>query len=193
MIRQSTDREALELALIENIQRQDLNCIDEACAYFQLMQDFSLTQEEIGHRVGKNRTTIANYLRLLHLPEVIIQDLKNQTLTFGHGKALLGLEDVASRLQARTQIIEKRLSVRETEALVEALKTQNNHTPFIPQAHAPQTPLHRRLFTLSQELTRQWSTKIEMKGNENRGKIVIHYATRPELERLIETLKNKNI
>ncbi len=100
VIRRSTDREVLELALIENIQRQDLNCVEEAMAYFQLSQDFSLTQEEVATRVGKDRTTIANHLRLLRLPEVILDDLKTNRMSFGHGKVLLGLEDNALRLSS---------------------------------------------------------------------------------------------
>ena len=120
VIRRSTDREALEIALVENIQRQDLNCIDEALAYFQLMQDFTLTQEEISQRVGKERATVANHLRLLRLPEAIIDDLKRQILTFGHGKALLGVEDTDQRLRLRAEVVAKRMSVRETEARVES-------------------------------------------------------------------------
>src|SRR4051812_2393237 len=107
VIRRSTDRETLELALIENIQRQNLNCIDEALAYFQLIEDFSLTQEEIAEQVGKDRASISNFLRLLRLPETIIDDLRRQVLTFGHGKALLSLDDTEMRLRARAQILEK--------------------------------------------------------------------------------------
>lgn len=107
VIRRSTDRETLELALVENIQRQNLNCVDEALAYFQLIQEFSLTQEEVSDRVGKDRATVANYLRLLRLPETILDDLKKQILTFGHGKALLGLEDADMRLRARVQILQE--------------------------------------------------------------------------------------
>ncbi len=191
VIRRSTDREALELALIENIQRKDLNCIDEALAYFQLIQDFSLTQEEAAQRVGKDRTTVSNFLRLLRLPEAIIDDLKRQILSFGHGKALLALEDNDLRLRARAQIVEKKLSVRDTEALVESLKKQGDGgAANASKNDKPLTPTGQRLQSLAQELTRQWSTRVELKGSERRGKIVLHFASRQELDRILEAMQN---
>ena len=137
VIRRSTDREALELALIENIQRQNLNCVDEALAYFQLIEDFALTQEEVAARVGKERATVANFLRLLRLPQEILGDLKAGYLSLGHGKALLSLEDPAHRLRARSQIIEKQLSVRDTEKLVEEMKQAATRGNAIPEARSP--------------------------------------------------------
>jgi len=192
VIRRSTDREALEIALVENIQRQDLNCIDTALAYFQLMQDFSLTQEEVAERVGKDRATVANHLRLLRLPEAIIDDLKRQILSFGHGKALLSLEDTDLRLRARAEVVEKHLSVRETEALVEKMKSgASPETPATPTA--PQSPVKARLSAISQELTRQLSTKVEVKGSERRGKIILHYASRQDLDRILEAMHTHKI
>jgi len=192
VIRRSTDREALELALIENIQRKDLNCIDEALAYFQLIQDFSLTQEEASQRVGKDRTTVSNFLRLLRLPEAIIDDLKRQILSFGHGKALLALDDNDLRLRARAQIVAKKLSVRDTEALVEVLKKQGvDGVNAVTKNDKPTTPTAQRLNTLAQELTRQWSTRVELKGSERRGKIVLHFASRQELDRILEAMQNQ--
>lgn len=194
VIRRSTDREALELALIENIQRQNLNCIDEALAYFQLVQDFSLTQEEVAQRVGKDRTTVSNFLRLLRLPEAIIDDLKRQIISFGHGKALLGLEDNELRLRARAQIVERRLSVRDAEALVEQLKKPGDAST--PVQAAPQKTLTKsgqRLQSIAQELSRQWSTRVELKGSERNGKIVLHFASRQELDRILEAMQNQRI
>lgn len=197
VIRKSTDREALELALIENIQRQDLNCMDEALAYHQLLQDFSLTQEEIALRVGKDRATVANYLRLLKLPEAIIDDLRRQLLSFGHGKALLSLEDNDLRLCARAQIVERHLSVRDTEELVEQLKRQTasgGHGVIGDRPDSgPQTPLQSRLSALALDLTRQWTTRVEIKGSERRGKIVLHYGTRQELDRILAAMQNDKI
>ncbi len=192
VIRKSTDREALELALIENIQRQNLNCVDEALAYFQLIQDFSLTQEEVSERVGKDRATVANYLRLLRLPEIIIEDLKRQVLSFGHGKALLGLDDIELRLKARSQIIDKRLSVRESEALVESMKQAKAGTAGA-DASSAKTPLAARFANLTKELARHWSTKVELKGSESKGKIVIHYSTRQDLDRIVEAMHTKKV
>lgn len=191
VVRRSTDREALELALIENIQRQNLNCIDEALAYFQLIQDFSLTQEEAAQRVGKDRTTVSNFIRLLRLPEAIIDDLKRQILSFGHGKALLGLEDNDLKLRARAIIVEKRLSVRDTEALIDELKKEaaggGTKTDAVPSPAV--TPAEQRMKQLSQDLTRQWSTRVELKGSDKRGKIVVHFASRQELDRILEIMQ----
>lgn len=192
VIRKSTDREALELALVENVQRQDLNCVDEALAYSQLLQDFSLTQDEVARRVGKDRATVANHLRLLKLPDVIINDLKQQKLSFGHGKVLLGLEETEHRLRLREEILQNQLSVREAEVRADSLKTDKNQ---IDKDEAPspmevQSPLKSRLANLSQDLTRQWSARIEVKGSERRGKIVVHYTSRQELDRLIEAMQN---
>lgn len=194
VIRRSTDREALELALIENIQRQNLNCVDEALAYFQLIQDFSLTQEEVSERVGKDRATISNYLRLLRLPEEIIDDLKLQVLSFGHGKALLGLDDNEMRLRARAHIIKERLSVRETEALIEGMKKAAEPKDASGNGEEKsKDPLTDRFRQLSRELGNQWSTKVEIKGNANRGKIVIHFSTRQDLDRILEGMQTENI
>jgi ParB family chromosome partitioning protein len=191
VIRKSSDRESLELALIENIQRQELNCVDEALAYFQLTQDFNLTQEEVARRVGKERATVANHLRILKLPEAILDDLKRGILTFGHGKALLGLEDLDLRLRARAQVVEKRLSVRDTEALVEAMKTQPDaQVPGSAAKTEALTPIQQRLKNIAMELARKWSTRVEVKGSERRGKIVLHYANRQELDRILQAMQN---
>lgn len=190
VIRRSTDREALEIALVENIQRQNLNCIDEALAYFQLIQDFSLTQEEAAQRVGKDRATVSNFIRLLRLPEAIIDDLKRQILSFGHGKALLSLDDNELRLRARKHIVERRLSVRDAEALVDQLKKGGDGSAqTTTEATKPLTRTAQRLQSLSQELTRQWSTRVEVKGSERRGKIVLHYGSRQDLDRILEAMQ----
>jgi ParB family transcriptional regulator, chromosome partitioning protein len=199
VIRRSTDREALELALVENIQRQDLNCIDEALAYFQLVQDFGLTQEDLAQRVGKDRASVANHLRLLRLPEEIIEDLKGQILTLGHGKVLLSLEDNELRMRARNVIIEKALSVRDSEALIEEMKKALNNTGEAPSgssdvaSSSAMTPVKARLSSIGQDLTRQYSARVEIKGNEKRGKIVFHYSSRQELERMLEAMQNRSM
>jgi ParB family chromosome partitioning protein len=190
VIRRTTDREALELALIENIQRSDLNCIDEALAYFQLMQEFSLTQEEVSHKVGKERATVANSLRLLKLPEVVLDDLKAGKLSPGHGKVLLSVDDHEKRMRLRSEILEQHMSVRQSEARAQELNApaEASGPGGGPSAPGAAQPVRTRLMNLSQDLTRQWSAKVEIKGNEKKGKIVIHYGTREELERLLASL-----
>lgn len=194
VIRRTSDRESLEIALIENIQRQDLNCVDEALAYFQLQQEFQLTQDEIAKRVGKERTTVANFLRLLKLPEALIDDLKKGLISFGHGKAILSLEDHDDRLKARAEVVKRHLSVRETELLVEQMKSgapaASEQAPTTPAA-SELSPIKARLQALSQDLTRLWSAKVEIKGSARRGKIVLHYASRQDLERILLAMQNQ--
>lgn len=194
VVRKSTDKEALEMALVENIQRADLNCIDEALAYMQMMQDFHLTQEEVAERTGKDRSTVANFLRLLRLPQEVIQDLEKGILSFGHGKALLALENQDDRMLARAKIIENKLSVRATEALVEELKSLKAENPGstenMAQAVKELSPVQSRMKNLSMELTRQVGVKVELKGSEKRGKVLIHYSNREELDRLIALMQS---
>ena len=197
VVRQTTDRESLELALIENVQRQDLNCIDEALAYFQLSQEFSLAQEEIAQKVGKDRSTVSNTMRLLRLPEEIIDDLKSGILSYGHGKALLSIEDNAARLKIRNDVKERHASVRETELLVQRHKEQAfqategaTSTETLEKPHLSE--LERRMFTLAQDLTRQFSTRVEIRGSDKKGKIVLHYHSRENLERVLSSLENSS-
>jgi ParB family chromosome partitioning protein len=191
VIRKSTDRESLEIALIENIQRQDLNCIDEALAYLQLMQEFALTQEEVSTRVGKERATVANHLRLLKLPQPIQEDLKGEKLTFGHGKVLLSLDADELRMKLRAEILTQALSVRESERRAAEMKGEAPRPASAPHEEMPETPLQKRLQQLSQDLTRCWSAKVDVQGNEKKGKIVIHYNSPVELERLLEAMQNQ--
>lgn len=190
VIRKASDREALELALIENIQRENLNCVDEALAYFQLQQEFSLSQEEISRRVGKERATVANYLRLLKLPEQVIQDLKDQALSFGHGKALLSANDPMICMKARGVALEKRLSVRDLEALVQALNLNTQPEEATNHEEVSQTnPLKLRLTNLAAQIARKFSLKAEIKGTDKSGKLVMHYRSREELDRLLQSLQ----
>ncbi|MBI3534080.1 MAG: ParB/RepB/Spo0J family partition protein [Deltaproteobacteria bacterium] len=186
VIRKSTDRESLELALIENIQRQDLNCIDESLAYLQLIQDFSLTQEEIAERVGKDRTTIANFLRLLRLPELIIEDLKKDILSLGHGKVLLSIEDSNEKIKLRHRIVKEKLSVRALEELIEHTKDNQKTEKHSEEVNT----VKNRLKMLALELTKKWGIKIRLKGSDQKGKIVLYYSTRDELDRIINIMQN---
>jgi ParB family chromosome partitioning protein len=131
VIRKSTDREALELAIVENIQREDLNCVDEGLAYFQLMQEFQLSQEELAKRMGKERATIANALRILKLSDYILAELKKGSLTRGHAKALLAIEDQAAREKFAKEILEKSYSVRQAEKMAQDLKAPKAGAPAV--------------------------------------------------------------
>jgi len=198
VVRQSTDKEALELALVENIQRKDLNCIEEANGYFQLANDFKLTQEEIAKQVGKDRATVANMLRLLKLPSQVIEDLKTGVLSFGHGKVLLSLEDRTVRLKVRNDIIENKLSVRQTEERVREIKrlllsgSEILNDPK-EKVETLNTSTQIRLNTISRDLTRIWGSRVKVTGTERSGKIVIRYGSRQDLDRILGAMQNESI
>lgn len=196
VIRRSTDRESLELALIENIQRQDLGCVEEAKAYAQLVEEFNLTQEELAKRMGKDRATVANHLRLLKLPEVVLEDLRLNRLTFGHAKVLMALEDKDVLLRFREKIIAHHWSVRETESEISAWK-ETAQTPASGATTEPESPLQQtfryRISNLGRELSRMWNTKVDIKGSEQKGKIVLHYRNSQDLHRLVDYLKSEKL
>ncbi|MBI4042062.1 MAG: ParB/RepB/Spo0J family partition protein [Deltaproteobacteria bacterium] len=178
----SADR-ALQLALVENIQREDLNCIEEAEAYHQLQQKFSLKQEEISEQVGKDRSTIANYLRLLSLPSDIREDLIAARLTMGHARALLSLKNPERDLQRVKKIIaEKTLSVRQTEMLVQ----QCNQPPLAEEAHQPPDSPFSGIAQIVKSLSSRLKTRVEVKSLPKGagGKIVIHFQSDKDLKRL---------
>jgi ParB family chromosome partitioning protein len=182
------DQNSLELAIIENIQREDLNCIEEAIAYQQLMDEFQLSQEQIAERVGKGRTTVANTLRLLKLPAVIREDIASGALTMGHARALLSLESADEQLEIRDQIIKKKLSVRDTERQVSQVVRSKNRTQEGTAAGTTNTPdVH--LKNLEDDLRRVYGTPVRIMGNMEKGTIQITYATREDLMRLADKLK----
>jgi ParB family chromosome partitioning protein len=178
------DQTSLEMAIIENIQREDLNCIEEAIAYQQLMDEFQISQEQIAERVGKGRTTIANTLRLLKLPAVIREDIASGALTMGHARALLSLESADEQLVIRDLIIKKKLSVRDTERQVsQAVRAKNK-----PESKTAATPdIH--LKNLEDDLRRVFGTPVKIVGSMDHGFIQFTYANRDDLMRLADKLK----
>ena len=175
---------AFEVALIENIQREDLNPIEEADAYRNLMEGFDLSQEEVARRVGKNRTTITNALRLLRLPEKIRDDVVAGRLSMGHARALLSLEQDEDMIEAREQVLQKKLSVRETEALVKKIKSFGVE---IPQTKSkPSTD--PELIHLAGELKRSLGTQVKVTPRGKGGRIEISYYSPQDLDRLVELL-----
>ena len=188
VIRKSTDREALELAIVENIQREDLNCVDEALAYFQLMQEFQLSQEELAKRMGKDRATIANALRVLKLSDFILVELKKGSLSRGHAKALLGVEDTADRERLAKEILEKSMSVRQAEKAAQEKKAESGKYPGTAGKNPSGSTLDPELARYTQDLTRRYMTKVEFKGSQRSGQIQIHYSSKDELRRVLGAL-----
>jgi len=179
VIREATDAESLELALIENLLREDLNPIEQAEAYQKLLAQFAWTQEELAERVGKDRSSIANCLRLLKLPESIQADLRAGRLTMGHARALLSLGSAADQLRLREEILAHSWSVRTTEEDVQRKRSQ-----------LPRRPLRRspELGALEDTLREALVTRVRLVGNERRGRIEIAYTSREDLDRLTEIL-----
>lgn len=183
VIQDVTEDMAYEMAIIENIQREDLNPIEEAEAYRQLIDRFELTQEEAAKRVGKDRSSVANAMRLLRLPAAVQNDVMGGILSMGHARALLALEDDQDILEAREQLLHKKLSVRETEALVRKIK---NFATQPKKVAKPQPD--PELKYLAEELQRSLGTHVSIHPKKKGGKIEISYFSNDDLDRLLEML-----
>ena len=180
VVRQATDEQALLLALLENLQREDLNPLEEAKAFQRLMDEFELSHEDIAAGVGKDRSTVVNTMRLLKLPDLIQDDLSTGALTAGHGRALLALVSPPLMRQARDQVLRRQLSVRATEGLVKTMLK----SPKAPRAQADQIYMD----SLADQLRQSLGTKVEIKRRAKKGQIVLHFFSDAELERLLELL-----
>jgi ParB family chromosome partitioning protein len=181
VIQDVSEDTALEMALIENIQREDLNAVEEAEAYHQLLERFSLSQEELAKRVGKERSTIANALRLLRLPTEIKRDVAEDRISMGHARALLTLDDPEEQKSARDEIVKNRLSVREAEALVKRKKAQPLAKPKKQVEDADQRDLVERI-------QRHFGAKVAVRRSGRGGKLEISFADQKELVRIVELL-----
>jgi len=190
IVRASTDRESLEIALIENLQRENLNCIEEAMSYFQLMEEFGLTQDAVATRVGKDRSTVANSVRLLKLPDQIIQDLRKGILSLGHGKALLGLEgvcDFQKLIELRNQITHFGWSVRETEKAVQKVKASLGNPESLGRKKRKKSLLDDPAWKAIQEnWEKALNTRVQIKGGTKKGKIIIDYYSLDDFNRLTD-------
>ncbi len=175
------------MAIIENVQRENLNCIEEAIAYQQLVDEFQLSQEDIAARVGKNRVTIANMLRLLKLPAAIREDITSGRLTMGHARALLSLENPDDQLEVRELIIKKKFSVRETERKVNEVLRNRAKGPG--ESKTPDANLR----ALEDDLRREYGTMVRIVGTESHGFIQMSYSNRDELMRIADKLKGQNV
>lgn len=183
----------LELALIENVQRTDLNPIEEAEAYQKLIQRFGYTQEDTAKRVGKKRSTISNMLRLLNLPEFIKQDVIDGVLSEGHARALLRLsDDIPAMKEIRDLIVKKSLSVRQTEKIVRKATSTTSHTATPATAKETGGLPSTYCKALVNQLTNRLSAKVLIHQSGNRGKLEIEYYSTDDLERLISVIMNES-
>jgi ParB family chromosome partitioning protein len=181
LIREATDQQMLELALIENIQRADLGPLETANAYKHLADDFKLSHEEIAARVGKKRVTVTNTLRLLKLPQRILDSLANDQIVEGHARALLSLPNAQAQLAAFSTIIGKALTVRQAEELVRQMQGHKQARPARPSRHAETDALAGRF-------REQLGTKVTLNRGRKGGTIVIHFYSDEELNRIAASI-----
>lgn len=183
----ATDRNVLEMALVENVQRADLNPMELAQAFQMLIEEEGMTQEEVGRRVGLDRSSVANHLRLLELPPDIHQDLVEQRLTMGHAKAILQAPP-EERSMVRDQIVRGRLSVRGSEDLSRRVASQSaSKSPAKTSRPGPSRDVH--VVALEDRLRRELQTKVRIVGRADRGRIELHYFGDGELDRLADALE----
>jgi ParB family chromosome partitioning protein len=184
LIKRVNDDKLLEMAIVENIQREDLNPIEEAEAYHRLITQLKLTQDQASARVGKSRSAVANFLRLRQLPDQIKAGITGGTLSMGHARALLGAETSTQQLAAWRSVVSKRLSVRETEALIRRLKAEKKK-PRASENRTEQIHLSR----LAEDLSRHFGTKIMIKKHGQKGKVEIEFYNNDDLDRLVHRLR----
>jgi ParB family chromosome partitioning protein len=186
-VRAASDQESIEIALIENIQREDLNALEIAINYKRLMDECELTQEKLSERLGKNRSTVTNFLRLLKLPPDMQAALRDNKITMGHAKALLGVDHLPTLMSLFKETIEKNLSVRQTEDLVKSVSSKPKK--MVAAAKTSSTDVFLR--KMQDEIGSALSTKVNIiRTREGKGEIAIKFYNDKDLERLSEILKN---
>lgn len=180
ILRESTPGEILELALVENIQRQDLNCIEEAFAYKRLQEDFGLTQEDIARRVGRERSTVANTIRLLQLPCMVQELVMNGKLTMGHARALAGLDDPQAQERLAQLIVNLGLSVRQAEQLAARSKE--------PKTSNDKPEMEPAMLRIQDDLQARFGKRVALKRRGNRGSIILSFRSEDEFRELLRKL-----
>lgn len=188
-VREATDNQMLELGIIENVQRENLNAMEIALAYQRLIQECDLKQEELGGRVGKDRTTVNNYLRLLTLPTIVQEGLAEKKLSMGHARALLGIENENQLMKIYHEVVDNQLSVRKVEELVKSLNSGGKAATTSPKKAS--NPVEKRFLESYQNSFGDiFKKKVLVQADEvNKGEIKILYSSRNELEEIIAKLK----
>ncbi len=183
IVKSFTEQQTLEIAVVENVQRSDLNAMELACAYSLLMERFDLTQEQVADKVGKSRASVANIMRLLNLTPYVQEKLRADEITFGHARALLALKEIKVQKQVADLIIEKSLSVRETEKYIQVLLSDKKEKKAEDKVKT--NPFYREL---QETLQKTLGTKVIISKGAKKGKIEIEYYSDEELSRIIELI-----
>lgn len=185
VVRQISNEQAMEITIIENLQREDLNAMEQARAFERLGREFGLTQEQIAARTGKDRTSISNFIRLLKLPESLQEALERGTISFGHGKALVGLVAFPEQLEkAANEVITKQLSVRQTEELAARLLQPEPEEPPKQKTVVLDPNVREAQHTLERSL----GVKVEIQDRKGKGKIILRYGSLDDFDRILEAL-----
>jgi ParB family chromosome partitioning protein len=185
-VRTANDQDMLEMALIENIQRSDLNAIDVAMSYKRLIEECSLNQDALGERVGKDRTTVNNYLRLLRLPEEIQLGIKQGKVSMGHARAMINMDNLDHQLELFAQIVENNLSVRDVEGLVKAKKASPTDSFSITG-----TDWDPEIDRITEAFYKKLNAAVHLKsGSKGKGKIIISYKNKEDLERILNLIED---
>ena len=184
VLKDVSDDKMLEISIVENIQRENLNPVEEAEAYHSLINQFNLTQDQAAARVGKSRSAVANFLRLRQLPDQIKTSITEKRISMGHARALLGAENESQQLTAWRLIERKKLSVRQTEALIRRLKNEKKRARVTPKSS------NQIYFTsLADELSRNFGTKVSIKKKGKKGRVEIEFYSDDDLDRLLNLLR----
>lgn len=184
VIKEISNRQVMEIALIENLQREDLNPLEEAEAFDRLIKEYSLTQEEVSKAVGKSRSAIANSIRLLNLTDTVKQLVISGELSSGHARALMALEDPVLQEKAAKEVVERKLNVRDTEMLVKKC--------LLKKIAAKQKKKSEQLEEIEEKLKVIFGTKVQLLANRKKGKIMIEYYSNDELDRILELFEKIN-
>lgn len=188
-IRSANDQQMLEMALIENIQRENLNAIEIALSYQRLISECSLKQDELGERVGKNRATVTNYLRLLRLPPDIQIAVRDNKLSMGHARAIINVESPEKQLYIFKKTLEEDLSVRKVEELVREMSPKKGETTTAEKGAPAGTPQNREISQLQSRLSSHFGTRVVVKSDGSKGEIKIPFLSVEDLNRVIDILK----
>ncbi len=185
VVREISDSQMLEFSIVENIQRENLNPMEEAEAYHRLMTTFDLTQDQVAARVGKSRSAVANFIRLRQLPEEIKSSITGGQIAMGHARALLGAENAAVQRAAWRKTVAEKLSVRETEALIKRLNAAKDRLPPLPDAAGTY------FRGVSEDLSRHFGTKVEIRHRGEKGRVEIEFYSLDDLDQLLGRLRGR--
>ncbi|AGF59550.1 ParB family chromosome partitioning protein [Clostridium saccharoperbutylacetonicum] len=185
VIMELSDKDILEVSLIENIQRQDLNPIEEALAYKKLLDDFEITQEELSKRIGKSRVAITNTIRLTNLDDKVQQYIIEGIITEGHGRAILSLADKGKQYEIAQRVIDEKLSVRELERLIKKINEENQKNKLTEEVNEELNPYYK---DIKNQLQNFFGTKVNISNKKNKGKIEIEYYSEEDLQRILDII-----